>query len=143
MPTKHIAPYITEREYMCDCCGGYPVDFDRDNLLIIYDLLFSAFKDIREEWGKAIKITSGYRCEACNSLVGGSDMSAHMFGCALDLDLDDVDEVYELDNIIEELHPELRRGTYTRTGSFIHIDNAYLIHPRGSSHWREGARWER
>ncbi len=140
--TKLIAPYITEAEYQCDDCGGYPLDFDEDNLLVIYELLFSAFKHIREEWGKPIHITSGYRCGACNSLVGGTPMSAHMFGCALDLDLSTVDEVYKLEDIIEELHPELRRGTYTRTGTFIHFDNAYLIFPRGNSHWREGARWE-
>ena len=119
------------------------MDFDIDNPLVIFELLFSAFKDIREEWGKPIKINSGYRCLSCNSLVGGEPMSAHLFGCALDLDLDDVDEVYELSDIIEELHPELRRGTYVRIGTFIHVDNAYLIHPRGNSHWRRGARWER
>lgn len=119
------------------------MDFDKNNPLVIYELLFSAFKNIRENWGKAIKINSGYRCESWNTIKGGEPISAHLFGCALDLDVDDIAEVYELDSIIEELHPEFRRGTYTRTGTFIHIDNAYLIHPRGSSHWRELARWEK
>lgn len=40
---------------------------------------------IRESWGSAIRVTSGYRCPRLNSIVGGSKTSAHLVGYAVDL----------------------------------------------------------
>ena len=40
---------------------------------------------LREDWGSALIVTSGYRCSALNSLVGGSKTSAHLRGEAIDL----------------------------------------------------------
>lgn len=74
-------------------------------------------------------------------MVGGRVMSAHMFGLALDLDCDDIDEVYELDDVIATITPDLRRGRYTDSGTFIHIDTAYFIYPRASHAWVEGKEW--
>ena len=39
---------------------------------------------IRLEFGAPIKVSSGYRCEALNSAVGGSATSKHMQGLAAD-----------------------------------------------------------
>lgn len=41
--------------------------------------------DIRENWGSAIKVNSGYRCPQLNKAVGGSTTSVHMIGLAADL----------------------------------------------------------
>lgn len=41
--------------------------------------------ELRDKWGSAITITSGYRSKKLNSLVGGSSTSAHMIGYAVDL----------------------------------------------------------
>lgn len=41
--------------------------------------------DIREAWGSAIAITSGYRCPSLNKAVGGVDTSLHLKGYAADL----------------------------------------------------------
>lgn len=41
--------------------------------------------DIRENWGSAIKVNSGYRCPLLNKSVGGSSTSSHLFGFAVDL----------------------------------------------------------
>jgi uncharacterized protein YcbK (DUF882 family) len=133
-----IAPYITTAEYACKCCDGLPPDLQTDPA---YQVLFNAFKDIREEWGNPIKITSGYRCPMHNSMVGGSALSVHQWGLALDMDCKDVDEVYELEFVIENLYPQFRRGRYADSGSFIHIDVAYLIHPRASHAWVVEKRW--
>jgi uncharacterized protein YcbK (DUF882 family) len=138
---NYVAEYITENEYKCTCCDGYPPDFDVDDVAVPYGILFDSFRSIREAWGKPIRITSGYRCPMNNAMVGGKVLSAHMFGLALDLDVDNIDEVYELDEIIEDIAPDLRRGRYTDSGSFIHIDTAYFIYPRATVKWREGARW--
>ena len=40
---------------------------------------------LREVWGSAIKVSSGYRCEKLNKAVGGSKTSSHLFGFAVDL----------------------------------------------------------
>lgn len=41
---------------------------------------------LREAWGKAIKINSGYRCQALNDAIKGSSAtSVHRYGMAADL----------------------------------------------------------
>lgn len=40
---------------------------------------------LREAWGSAIKVTSGYRCKRLNDMVGGSKTSSHMIGYGVDL----------------------------------------------------------
>lgn len=40
---------------------------------------------IREKYGKAIIVTSGYRCPALNARVGGSSTSQHVKGQAADI----------------------------------------------------------
>ena len=47
--------------------------------------LLEVLDDLREFYGKPIKITSGYRCNELNKLVGGSPTSAHVIGYAADL----------------------------------------------------------
>lgn len=42
-------------------------------------------QDLREKWGSAIRITSGFRCSILNKLVGGSKTSAHTTCNAVDL----------------------------------------------------------
>lgn len=40
---------------------------------------------LREAWGSAIRVSSGYRCEALNKAVGGAKASVHRDGNAADL----------------------------------------------------------
>lgn len=42
-------------------------------------------QDLREKWGSAIRINSGYRCPILNKLVKGSKTSAHLMCNAVDL----------------------------------------------------------
>lgn len=58
-----------------------PSDDIKDNLLELINFL----NPLRESWGSAILINSGYRCEELNKLVGGSNTSAHKIGYAVDL----------------------------------------------------------
>lgn len=44
------------------------------------------FQRVREHFGKAIYVSSGYRSEALNERIGGSSTSQHCKGEALDLD---------------------------------------------------------
>lgn len=53
-----------------------------DNLTNLTEKLLDP---IREAWGKPLIITSGYRSDALNKAVGGSKMSAHRYGLAVDV----------------------------------------------------------
>ena len=134
---KYLSKFLLKSEYTCSHCGSLPPDFD----FYPYEEFFDIFDDIREEWGKPIIINSGYRCPAHNSAVGGSPLSAHVFGLALDCDCKDDDEVDKLYAHIVRMYPELRIGVYKGGSTFIHIDCAFKIYPRASVSWREGARW--
>jgi len=114
---------------------------DMNDMPTIYSDFFDDFSIIRNAWGKAIPISSGYRCPAYNASIGGSLFSAHCFGIALDISVGTLGNVKLLDSIIEDINPDLRRGTYINTGKWIHIDCAYEVYPRVSENWRTGARW--
>ena len=50
------------------------------------ELLIECLLDpIREAWGSAIIINSGYRCEELNKAVGGSKTSVHKLGWSADI----------------------------------------------------------
>ena len=51
-------------------------------------LATDVFQPIREHFGKPIYVSSGYRSYALNERIGGSTMSQHSKGQALDLDAD-------------------------------------------------------
>lgn len=58
---------------------------DNKNILEHLDELMDFLDPIRNTWGSAIKITSGYRCPKLNKQVGGSSTSAHQIGYAVDM----------------------------------------------------------
>lgn len=47
--------------------------------------LIDFLNPLREKWGSAIRINSGYRCKALNKAVGGAITSMHQKGYAADL----------------------------------------------------------
>lgn len=50
------------------------------------ELLIECLLDpIREAWGSAIIVNSGYRCEELNKAVGGSKTSVHKLGWSADI----------------------------------------------------------
>ena len=48
-------------------------------------LIEAVLDPLREWWGKPIRVNSGYRCEALNEAVGGSNTSQHRLGEAADI----------------------------------------------------------
>jgi zinc D-Ala-D-Ala carboxypeptidase len=52
-------------------------------------LAAKVFEPIRVHFNKPIFLSSGYRSEALNSVIGGSLTSHHCMGMAMDLDQDD------------------------------------------------------
>jgi hypothetical protein len=60
---------------------------------------------------------------------------------ALDLDCDTIDDVEVIRLIVDKYAPHLRMGVYKDIGTWVHIDNAYVITPRASSDWVRCKRW--
>jgi len=138
-----IAEYISRKEYECPCCQKLPPDLKKTSGVypVIYDSLFEAFRQLREAFGRPIKISSGYRCPQHNFVIGGEKDSVHLFGLALDCDFDTAEDVTLAAMLFNRINPNLRLGIYRTMKTFIHMDNGYMIFPRMSEHWRPGARW--
>lgn len=52
----------------------------------LYALVDNVLDPLRNAWGKPIIVTSGFRCEKLNSIVGGVNGSQHMKGQAADIE---------------------------------------------------------
>lgn len=60
-----------------------PGSKELQNLKLVAEKIF---QPIREHFGKPIAVTSGFRCQELNRMIGGSSTSSHMKGQALDID---------------------------------------------------------
>lgn len=58
------------------------------HLIALKAVARNIFQPLRDHFGVPIAVTSGYRSEALNKLIGGSPSSQHSKGEALDLDAD-------------------------------------------------------
>ena len=133
-----IAKYITRAEYQCRCCSRLPPDFGDHKVPMAHEMLFEAFEIIREASGGPIIISSGYRCPLHNTFVGGTYLSTHLWGLALDLIFDTAQKADRVFQIINEHVPDLRVGNYE---TYLHTDMGYLITPRATEAWERGKRW--
>jgi hypothetical protein len=113
------------------------------NKAILKNLVYTAsqIQKIRELLKKPIIITSGYRCEYLNKLVGGSVNSYHLIGQAVDFvcpkfsnNPNDIIKAikksgFEVDQCIAE---------FTKNSQWVHISflkkprNSFLIYDRGT-----------
>ena len=102
--------YFKESELKCKCpCGVSKFDADFQNTL----------NRIRHLYNKPIYITSGYRCDVHNKLVGGNLNSAHTKGLAVDIKCDNSVDRFELLKILFNVG-------ITRIGisdKFVHVDS--------------------
>jgi uncharacterized protein YcbK (DUF882 family) len=65
-------------------------------------LCTDVLQPIRDKYRHPIIITSGYRCPALNSAVGGAKTSQHMTGCAADIKCTATSKAY-LFNLIKDM----------------------------------------
>lgn len=81
---------------------------------------------IRENWGKPLTISSGYRCKELNAKVGGVKNSAHVTYDAADIQPKDTskEEVQRLFDFIKDLF----------TKKNIKIDQCFIEHSK-TAHW--------
>lgn len=83
---------------------------------------------LREKYGKAIIVNSGYRCEALNKAVGGSKTSHHRYGLAADITAKSKEENKKLFNLAQELDLPFDQLIDEKNYSWIHI--SYNKKPR-------------
>ena len=74
--SRKLSPGFAVREF---CCR------DGSDTIMIDEGLVVLLQAIREHFGKAVTITSGYRTAAHNAKVGGSKSSQHLLGRAADI----------------------------------------------------------
>ena len=73
---KQLSPAFKVREFRCR---------DGSDAIMIDQTLVVLLQAIREHFGKAVTITSGYRTGTHNTAVGGSKSSQHLLGKAADI----------------------------------------------------------
>ena len=79
---KQLSPAFKVREFRCR---------DGSDAIMIDQTLVVLLQAIREHFGKAVVITSGYRTAAHNASVGGAKSSQHLLGRAADIQVADTD----------------------------------------------------
>ena len=77
--TRQLSPSFRVREFACK----------GSDVVLIDDELVVLLQCIREHFGKAVTITSGYRTGTHNTAVGGSKSSQHLLGKAADIQVAD------------------------------------------------------
>lgn len=90
-----VAEHFRVKEFACK--DGTPIVFIDDYLAILLDIA-------RNEIGKPITITSGYRTVLHNAKVGGAKYSFHTRGMAADIKADGV-KPKELAKVLDRIVP--------------------------------------
>jgi uncharacterized protein YcbK (DUF882 family) len=114
------AKYFKQEEFECKCgCGTNNVD---DELVQVLDYLRTVMR-------KPIVITSGLRCEAHNTAVGGAQNSQHLSGKAADIKVIGLDPETVYTYLDNKYFDKYGIGLYK---SWVHLD----VRP-------EKARWKK
>lgn len=111
-----LSQHFTSQEFACGCanCQGQPSAREPMNYKFVKRL-----QVMREIFGQAMVISSGYRCPEHNRAVGGVAGSYHVRGRAADISLASSADRYEL------LGAAIKAG-FTGIGigaTFLHVDD--------------------
>ena len=114
---RRLAPDFKVRELRCK---------DGTDTVMVDEALTVVLQCIREHFGKAVTITSGYRTAAHNAAVGGAKSSQHLLGRAADIRVEDV-SVEDVAAYTESLMPDWGGvGRYPvkagRATGWVHVD---------------------
>ena len=112
-----LAPGFRVREFRCK---------DGSDKILVDEALVLLLQCIREHFGKAVTITSGYRTAAHNAAVGGAKSSQHLLGRAADIWVQGV-SVEDVAAYAESLMPDWGGvGRYPvkagRATGWVHVD---------------------
>lgn len=83
---------------------------------------------LREKYGKPITVSSGYRCEELNELVGGAKNSQHKKGLAADITTGSISKNKKLFDLIIKLNLPFDQLINENNYKWIHV--SYSAKPR-------------
>ena len=114
---RRLAPDFKVRELRCR---------DGTDTVMVDEAMTVVLQCIREHFGKAVTITSGYRTAAHNAAVGGAKSSQHLLGRAADIRVEGV-SVEDVAAYAESLMPDWGGvGRYPikagRATGWVHVD---------------------
>ena len=114
---RRLAPDFQVRELRCR---------DGTDTVMVDEALVLLLQCIREHFGKAVVITSGYRTAAHNAAVGGAKSSQHLLGRAADIRVQGA-SVEDVAAYAERLMPDWGGvGRYPvkagRATGWVHVD---------------------
>lgn len=101
--------------------NNVPQQLQEQNLKFLIE---EVLDPIREKFGKPINVSSGFRCEKLNKLVGGAKNSFHLKGCAADLYGKTNEQTKQIFKIAKELN-KYSELFYENNGSSIWVHIAY------------------
>lgn len=96
-------------EFYCKCGECLHGEIDRG--------LVDKLQLVRDGLGESMTITSGWRCPAYNTIVGGSQFSSHLTGKAADIYCPSSAYRYDILNLL--IHHFTRIGI---ASDFLHVD---------------------
>ena len=99
------------------------------NIIRNLELLVEHILDpLREKYGKPIRVTSGYRCDALNRAVNGSKTSQHLQGLAADITTGSSLKNKKLFDLIVSMDLPFDQLIDEKNYSWIHV--SYSTKPR-------------
>ena len=108
--SKALSKNFKVKEFACS---------DGTDTVFVSPDLVTVLQKIRDHFGKAVVINSGYRTEAKNKAVGGAAYSQHKYGTAADIHITGVTPK-QIAAYAETLLPGT--GGIGIYGSFCHVD---------------------
>lgn len=104
---KQLTKNFNEREFACKHCGQ----------ISIAQELVQKLQQLRDQLGKPVTVTSGYRCPVHNRNVGGASQSRHMQGQAADIVVPGVSPAQ-----VARAAERVGFGGVGRYNTFTHVD---------------------
>ncbi len=117
-------------KFVCKCgCGRIaPPDIEQliPELNQLQRILWGVYDLVRGSW--EAYITSGYRCEKRNAIIGGAKFSPHIWGIAMDFALMNLSHREEVVEYLKSLGiVRVGHKKYEGIPNHIHIDLAHKI----------------
>ena len=109
---KKLSANFKVKEFACK---------DGSDAVLVAPRLVMVLQSIRDHFGKAVNINSGYRTPQYNTKVGGVDQSQHCYGTAADITVNGVD-VDAVSAYARKIMPDWGGIGIYKSQGFVHVD---------------------